>query len=129
MLTPVFMHALCVCVCVCTQVCVKACVCVFKCMHTHSHTHTHMHTNRWAFVHVFQAAERVLQSECGEAVAAQFIGNAPCGVYSYALPPSSHATPGAKVIIILTLTGLVLRFAFDSFHCRPAPQCMLKKHM
>ncbi|XP_076447782.1 large ribosomal subunit protein mL46-like [Babylonia areolata] len=44
-----------------------------------------------------QAAERVLQTHCGEGAKAQFLGNAPCGYYQYTFPQSADMGTGAKV--------------------------------
>ncbi|KAL8587149.1 hypothetical protein ACOMHN_026117 [Nucella lapillus] len=44
-----------------------------------------------------QAAERVLQSHCGDGATAQFVGNAPCGFYQYTFPQAANMGTGAKV--------------------------------
>jgi large subunit ribosomal protein L46 len=47
-----------------------------------------------------QAAERVLNIKCGDAVKAKFLGNAPCGFYQYKFPPTANIGTGAKVSFI-----------------------------
>lgn len=60
-----------------------------------------------------QAAERVLRKLCGEAVSAQFLGNAPCGFYQYRYPPAAASLgTGAKVGVD---SGVCTKHFLESF--------------